>query len=359
MYKQTEFATNMFDSNLHIKIVSRIIFTFFFAALFLPQFSTAQNKVIVAKKGDGIYHVLTENGLSYSKNLDAFIELNKEQLGKDNTLIIGRKYKLPAGAGKSAKSTTTTTTKSTGKIVHYDIFGKKYADVEIKTNELKGATYYLLAGHGGPDPGAIGSYNGKQICEDEYAYDVIIRLARDLIEKGATVYMITRDKNDGIRDESILKHDRDEVCYPNLTIPLNHIKRLRQRTNAVNKLYSKNKKGFNRLIVIHVDSRSRGENIDVFFYHDKRSKTGEKAAKILQNTFQKKYNEHQPGRGYKGTVSTRNLYVVRNTYPVAVYIELANINHRRDIKRLIVTDNRQAVANWLAQGLVIDYKTNK
>ena len=356
MYKQTEFVANMFDSNLHIKIVSRIILTFFFATLLLPQLSVAQNKEIVAKKGDGIYRVLTQNGLSYSKNLDAFIELNKDRLGKDNTLIIGRKYKLPAGAAKVAKSTEK---KSTGKTVHYEIFGKKYADVEIKSNELKGATYYLLAGHGGPDPGAIGSYNGTQICEDEYAYDVIIRLARDLIEKGATVYMITRDKNDGIRDESILKHDRDEVCYPNLTIPLNHIKRLRQRTNAVNQLYSKNKKGFSRLIVIHVDSRSRGENIDVFFYHDKRSKTGKKAAKILQSTFQKKYNEHQPGRGYKGTVSSRNLYVVKNTYPVAVYIELANINHRRDIQRLIVPNNRQAVANWLAQGLVIDYKTNK
>ncbi len=346
----------MFDSNLHIKTVTRIILAIFLMVLLSPKTGVAQNREIVAKKGDGIYRVLTDNGYSYSKYLNEFIELNKTKLGKDNTLIIGRKYKLPT---KSEKVKTTTSKKTVGKTVHYDIFGKKYADVEIKSSELKGATYYLMAGHGGPDPGAIGSYNGKQLCEDEYAYDVIIRLARDLIEKGATVYMITRDKNDGIRDESILKPDHDEVCYPNLIIPLNHIKRLRQRTNAVNKLYSKNKKGFNRLIVIHVDSRSRGENIDVFFYHDKRSKTGKKAATILQNTFQKKYNEHQPGRGYKGTVSSRNLYVVRNTYPVTVYIELANINHRRDIKRLIVTDNRQAVANWLTQGLVLDYKTNK
>lgn len=356
MYKQTEFVLNMFDSNLHIKKVSRIIFTIFLAVLMFSQVGVAQNREIVAKKGDGIYRVLTENGLSYSKYLNEFIELNKAKLGKDNTLIIGRKYKLPAEAKTIEKSSAK---KSVGKTVHYSIFGKKYADVEIKSNELKGATYYLMSGHGGPDPGAIGNYKGNQLCEDEYAYDVVIRLARDLIEKGATVYMITRDKNDGIRDESILKPDKDEVCYPNLTIPLNHIKRLRQRTNAVNKLYSKNKKGFNRLIVIHVDSRNRGENIDVFFYHDKRSKTGKKAATILQSTFQKKYNEHQPGRGYKGTVSTRNLYVVRNTYPVTVYIELANINHLHDIKRLIVTDNRQAVANWLTQGLIVDYKTNK
>ena len=113
------------------------------------------------------------------------------------------------------------------------------------------------------------------------------------------------------------------------------------------------------MIAVHVDSRPRGENIDVFFYHDKRSKTGGRAAKIIQKTFQDKYNKHQAGRGYKGTVSTRNLYVVKYTHPVAIYIELANMNHRRDIQRLIVTDNRQALANWLAEGLVTDFKTNK
>ena len=346
----------MFDSNLHIKTIIRIILTFFLAALIFPQFSVAQNKEVVAEKGDGIYRLLTRNGLSYSDNMEPFIELNKAQLGKNNTLFVGRKYKLPTGPKNVEK---TTAVKSSGKTVRYEIFGGKYENVEITSSELKGATYYLMAGHGGPDPGAVGKYNGKQMCEDEYAYDVTLRMARNLIQKGASVYMITRDKNDGIRDESYLKADKDEVCYPSLKIPLNQTRRLRQRTDAVNKLYSKNRKGFHRMIAVHVDSRSRGENIDVFFYHDKRSATGQKAAKIIQKTFQDKYNEHQPGRGYKGKVSTRNLYVVKNTYPVAVYIELANINHHRDIQRLIVTDNRQAVANWLAEGLITDFKTNK
>jgi N-acetylmuramoyl-L-alanine amidase len=108
-----------------------------------------------------------------------------------------------------------------------------------------------------------------------------------------------------------------------------------------------------------VDSRSRGENIDVFFYHDRRSNSGQKAARILKNTFQRKYDLHQPGRGYSGTVSDRNLYVVRNTYPVAIYIELGNINHRRDQQRFIIPSNRQALANWLFEGLTEDFKTNK
>jgi N-acetylmuramoyl-L-alanine amidase len=51
--------------------------------------------------------------------------------------------------------------------------------------------------------------------------------------------------------------------------------------------------------------------------------------------------------------------VVKNTYPVAIYIELGNINHLRDQQRFIYTDNRQAVANWLGEGLITDFKTNK
>ena len=224
---------------------------------------------------------------------------------------------------------------------------------------LQGAVFYLVSGHGGPDPGAVGKYNGKQLCEDEYAYDVTLRLARDLIQHRATVYMITRDKNDGIRDGWYLAPDKDETCYPSLKIPYKQTTRLRQRRDAVNKLYKKHKGKYQRLVVIHVDSRSKGENIDVFFYHDSRSKSGKKLCYNLRNTFDKKYQQHQPGRGYKGTVSSRNLYMLKYSWPVATFIELGNINHTRDQQRFIKRDNRQALANWLFEGLVEDYKNNR
>lgn len=365
MYKQKELTLKMFDSNLHIKLIARIILTFFLAFLIYPQLGVAQTKEVVALKGDGIYRLLQRYELSYSVYKEGFIELNKSSLGKDNTLFAGRKYKLPGSVEVSAKTTTsssnakTSSPKGTGKIVKHKIFGKNFEDVEIHSNDLKGAVYYLVGGHGGPDPGAVGKYNGYQVCEDEYAYDVSARLARNLIQEGATVYLITRDKNDGIRDGSNLKGDKDEVCYPNLKIPLNHSRRLRQRTDAVNKLYKKHKGAHQRMIAIHVDSRSVRENIDIFFYHHKRSKTGEKACKILRDTVEEKYKEHQPNRGYTGTVSARNLHVIRESYPPAIFIELGNMHHQRDVKRLIVYTNRQAVANWLLDGLKKDFKTNK
>lgn len=348
----------MFGSNLHIKTFWQVFLMLFLAIALIPETTTAQNKEVVAEKGDGIYRLLTRYGYQVSETMDDFIALNKDHLGKDNTLLAGVKYKLP-DAGSISNTASTVPAKAETKTVRYDIFGDEFANIEIKSDDLNGAVYYLVAGHGGPDPGAIGKYNGKSIYEDEYAYDVTLRLAHNLISEGATVYLITRDKNDGIRNDIHLEADKDEVCYPSRTIPLNHVKRLRQRTDAVNELYKKNKGKFQRMLSLHIDSRSTNENIDIFFYHDKRSKTGKKASEIMRDTIEKKYREVQPNRGYNGTVSSRGLYVIRNTWPTAILIELGNMNHQRDVKRLVIPDNRQAVANWLTIGLKEDFRTNK
>lgn len=316
----------------------------------------AQNyQTTKAEKGEGIYSLLKRVGLSPSSYLNAFIELNKDNLGKDNSLFAGQTYKIPGEKNMTSDHPST----STSGAAIYPIFGKTYEKVTPIDNTLKGAVYYLVGGHGGPDPGAMGHYNGHVLCEDEYAYDVTLRLARDLIEHGALVYVITRDDNDGIRDESFLKPDKDETCYPDQAIPRNQVKRLHQRKNAINKLYMEHRGSFQRLVITHVDSRSKSENIDVFFYHDKRSKTGKKLANNLQQTFKQKYAEYQPNRGYHGSVSERNLYVLKYSYPPAVFIEIGNINHYRDQQRLIISNNRQALANWMSEGLIKDFKNNK
>jgi N-acetylmuramoyl-L-alanine amidase len=329
-----------------------MLLVFFFFQLQAQHYGTFK-----AKKGDGIYAVLKQNGYSSTAYFNQFIELNKDKLGKENTLIIGKVYRLPLKEDsiKVAQVVQAKPEPIPEKAV-YEIYGKDYREITVKSKELSGAVYYLESGHGGPDPGAIGNLNGHMLCEDEYAYDVTLRLARNLIEQGATVYMIIRDPNDGIRDEQYLTPDKDEVCYPNSAIPLNQLARLKQSTKAVNALHALNKKKFQRLVVIHVDSRNEKENIDVFFYHDKGSNTGKRLANTLKETFEKKYAMHQPNRGYSGNVSERNLYVIKNSITPSVFIELGNINHTRDQQRFINPDNRQAVANWLRDGLISDFK---
>ncbi len=239
------------------------------------------------------------------------------------------------------------------------VFGKTYEKVIIKDKALKNRVFYVVCGHGGPDPGA--RYVGKNhtLCEDEYAYDVSLRLARNLLEHSATVHIIIQDPNDGIRDEKYFKCDKDEKSINGKTIPLKQLNRLKQRTNDVNKLYRKHKvKGVKSqlIIAIHVDARSYKKRQDVFFYHYSGSKSGRKAALSIQKVFRSKYKKVQRGREYHGSVTARDLYVLKKTLPTSVYIELGNIKNTFNQRRLIIADNRQALANWIYLGLKNTYK---
>ncbi len=236
----------------------------------------------------------------------------------------------------------------------YDLFGADYKKLEIVDNSLKNKVFYIVSGHGGPDPGAMCTNLHTDLCEDEYAYDVALRLARNLMQHGAQVEIIIQDKNDGIRDDQFLPCDRDEKCN-NKTIPLNQKKRLSQRVRHINNLHTKYKRqGYKEhvVVVLHVDAASKGKRKDVFFYHHKNSKKGKRIANNIHKTFQSKYDKFQKGRGYKGTVQSRGLYLVNYTNPPTVFIELANIQNPSDQKRILLNSNRQALANWLFEGLI-------
>jgi len=235
------------------------------------------------------------------------------------------------------------------------LFGKALASYPITSGELSGATFYLVGGHGGPDPGAIGNYQGHKLHEDEYAYDIVLRLGRELMMRGAKVHFIIQDKKDGIRNGTILKNSKRETCMGK-AIPLDQVARLKQRSQKIDQLYSKDKSNYKRAIFVHIDSRSQGKQTDVYFYHAPGSKLGKRLANRIRNTMQQKYKKHQPGRGFRGTVSERNLYVLRNTQPAGVYLELGNIRNSRDQQRLVLENNRQALANWITEAIIADYK---
>ncbi len=234
----------------------------------------------------------------------------------------------------------------------YAIFGRKYQDVPLFDKKLKGKIFYVEGGHGGPDPGAMTKVSGRSLCEDEYAYDVSLRVARELITHGATVYIINRDNNDGIRDGDFLLCDSDERTYPDLKVPAAHKPRLTQRSDAVNAVYEKYRKlGIKdqRLIVIHVDSRGKSQQTDTFLYYQSGNDDSYKMAKRMQQTLESKYKRY---RNYKGTLTTRDLHMLRECKPNTVYVELGNLRNEFDRKRLMVKNNRQAIATWLAEGFM-------
>lgn len=278
--------------------------------------------------------------------------LRKTHYTKSNILWVPYgMFKCPNSISKVEKN------EKKGKIIGtktVKLFGKENRTVNIEDNLLKDRVFYVVSGHGGPDPGA--RYIGKKhiLCEDEYAYDVALRLAKNLIKHNATVYILIKDPNDGIREDKYLKCDKDEKSIRGKPLPRKQLKRLKQRSDDINYYYKINKKKnvkSQTTVVIHVDSRSYQKRQDVFFYYYFGSKKGKHIATSIQKKFAEKYRKVQAGRGYYGTVSARNLYVLKHTFPPAVFMELANIRNIYDQKRLILPDNRQALANWIYLGL--------
>jgi N-acetylmuramoyl-L-alanine amidase len=392
-------------------------FYFFWLVLF-AEASFATDAItfhqVPALPGDGIISMLRRYQLEqYSCNFEQFYKLNN--LNRKSQLIAGRKYQLPIMVyqfnGKTIRSSIgiedyqtalriqkynermheaqlrektfqkdkvlwvpyhelncpkpdlaiespveevpEEDEKNTGKR-QFPIFGKKYAYTPLISNKLRGKVFYISSGHGGPDPGAVGRRGKRSLCEDEYAYDVALRLCRLLISHGATAYMILRDDNDGIRSGEILPCDKDETVWGGASIPAWQKVRLTQRSDIINELYDRNRLAGvtdQLAIEIHVDSRSSKKRIDAFFCHHYTSDAGKKIAQNLYNTFKQKYAIYQKGRGYWGEVESRDLHMLRECKPVSVFVELANIKNYADQQRLIIEKNRQLLAEWLFEGL--------
>lgn len=304
-------------------------------------------EMVKPKPGEGIDGFLLRNNRSPKKYKTEFININKGKFGKNNSLILGKSYKIPSVQRKRPTS------------VDQPLFGKKLSNVKVSSYDLEDACFYIVSGHGGPDPGAIGKLNGHELHEDEYAYDIALRLARNLMERGAKVHIIIQDSRDGIRNGQYLSTSKRETCMGD-AIPLNQVARLKQRSDKINTLYASDKKEYSycRAIFLHIDSRSKKKQMDVFFYHQNNSGS-KRLANTIRNTFEAKYDKHQPGRGFSGTVSHRNLYVLNHTDPTSVFVELGNIQNNADQRRFVLSDNRQALAKWITEAFVKDYKASK
>ena len=344
---------------------NKLYILLFLAFLFSGTTLWAQQKA-TPKAGEGISSFLLRHNRSPKKYYDDFIELNKQKLGKNNVLKVGVTYVIPPIKKSPSENTGTKQqspkAKSTkiGTTINEPLFGKQLANVKVTSNRLAGACFYVVSGHGGPDPGAIGKIGKVELHEDEYAYDVALRLARNLMQEGAEVHIIIQDAKDGIRDSRYLSNSKRETCMGD-AIPLNQVARLQQRCTKINELYRKDRRKYKycRAIFLHVDSRSRSAQTDVFFYHAPKSVSGKKLAVTMKETFESKYDKHQPNRGFEGTVSSRNLYVLLQAAPVSVFVELGNIQNTFDQRRFVISSNRQALAKWMTEGFIADYKQVK
>ena len=307
-------------------MIRNLYFTLLLSFLFISvSFATPHFHEVSPNTGEGIFALMRKYNLNiHPCNLQKFLDLN--QLTTKSNLHTRKKYKLPIYLytynGQSIRSTINdfnmekairikkynesilknghrTTSYTTSKILwvpyhevncnlpssnennlssevidknslYVSLFGDKYGKVKVEDLSLQKKVYYVVAGHGGPDPGAMCNDCPQTMCEDEYAYDIALRLARNLMQHGAKVHVIIQDPNDGIRDEKYLKCDYDEKCMGKHKIPRKQKARLVQRSAEINRLYRAYKaKGIKYedqvAIFLHVDSNNASKEQDVFF----------------------------------------------------------------------------------------------
>ncbi|NLJ00400.1 MAG: N-acetylmuramoyl-L-alanine amidase [Bacteroidales bacterium] len=317
--------------------------------ILLPIAVIAQDRAYPIE-GDGIFSFLRRWNRVGDAYVQEFIELNFDRLNAQGGLELGTVYLIPPlHPGDEYPASIEMLPQGTDPA----IFGSAAGDMTPRSERLKNACFYIISGHGGPDPGAIARVGNRILHEDEYAYDIALRLARELMLDGATVHVIIQDPQDGIRDGMYLNNSSNETCMGE-PIPRNQLDRLKQRVEKVNELYERDKEQFDycRAIEIHVDSRNKGKRIDVFFYHspDKQSQL---LATTTRDLFRVKYDTHQPGRGFSGHVEERGLYILRHLEPPSILVEVGNIQNAFDRQRILLSNNRQALANWMAQAFLM------
>ncbi|MEL7148969.1 MAG: N-acetylmuramoyl-L-alanine amidase, partial [Bacteroidota bacterium] len=168
----------------------------------LPQFEvTPRDSIQEASSGEGSLKEATEADTT-DRHVKVITPIVKKTVEEQSERSLSPESPSPVSTkGERSIVNSSATKDSVSKSLsdksvyagRFPIFGKDHELVLRKDNVLAGCYYYLISGHGGPDPGAVGTISNKKVAEDEYAYDVTLRLARHLISRGAVVYLITRD----------------------------------------------------------------------------------------------------------------------------------------------------------------------
>ena len=92
---------------------------------------------------------MKRNKRSSKAQYNEFLKLNEKKLKGKIELQLGVKYILPSL--ESATETKTEPTKTGAKTIKEPLFGKELEQVKVTGSRLKGACFYVVSGHGGPD----------------------------------------------------------------------------------------------------------------------------------------------------------------------------------------------------------------
>jgi len=239
-------------------------------------------------------------------------------------------------------------------------FEKAASSLPPLGGSLKGYTVVLDPGHGGLDPGAIvassdGNGNTVYVVEDEYAYDISLRVYRDLIRHGAEVHLTVISPNQTIRttrDASITFVNEKNEVYNSSSLnseesgsvwPVGSAWGLDERKKIAARFLKGKSRSHTIYVSIHADNNpGDGKGTGILYHPNEEGKSSEELARHLMSCM-----------GAGSHVRSQELRVLDgNPAGAAVLIEVRNLAYKSNAWAIRNEELRQDDADRIVKGIV-------
>ena len=235
------------------------------------------------------------------------------------------------------------------------------SDMRRDGGSLKGWRIVLDPGHGGRDPGAIvssldGNNRSVYVVEDEFVYDIALRLYQKLRLAGAEVEMTVISPNHLIRENNpparTFVHEQNEVYNDASANRRNSfsvrpgLDNIVQRVKIANRFFAR--RGKTLFISLHADNTPNRPKGPLVIYWSRRGKIDSRSrafARIMERALDLPDVPAQIGG--------RNLAVLRgNLAQAEILVEIRNVHHKGEAWALRSHKIRDSDADRIFRGIL-------
>jgi N-acetylmuramoyl-L-alanine amidase. len=279
---------------------------------------------VVAEQGDGIFSMLRKQGLDPAKHYEEFVTLNADQIKDGSYLKVGVEYKIPQSPD-SFKKTGVLVKPAEG--TETPIFDKELAQMNLKSEKLKDAVYYLIV-------------DSNKNADDNFVKEVAQSLAADLMVNGAKVYILGNEIPETVVSDSVM---------------ITENQRMGKYIEVINKRYLQNSGKYQRVLIIRANGVTEKTNMDVAVYHYNKSEQGQRFAENIKNVFKKNSISNKSYKDVNMIFEDQNsLYLAKNILPAISLLTLENASKESNDK-IAVRPDKKKFAGWISNGIMNDY----